>query len=98
MAVGTYPLRPPLGFSLLLKDCYYVLVVSKNLISISVLANDNYNFYFNKDMCSIYFENKLIAHAFLIDGLYHLHIDGSVSINKQIVNAIGSKGSRDRIS
>ena len=49
-------------------------------------------------MCSIYFGNKLMARAFLIDGLYHLHTDASVNINEQIVNAIGSKRSKDRIS
>ena len=81
-----------------MQDCYFVPVASKNLISISVLAQDNYNFYFNKDMCSIHFENKLVAHAFLIDGLYHLYTDASININEQILNAIGSKRSRDRIS
>ena len=39
-----------------------------------------------------------MARAFLIDGLYHLHTDASVNINEQIVNAIGSKRSKDRIS
>ena len=38
VAIGTYPLRPSLGLSLLLKDCYYVPASNKNLISISVLA------------------------------------------------------------
>ena len=83
---------------LIFKDSYYIPIASKNLISISVLAQDNYNFYFNKDMCSIYFENKLVARAFLIDDLYHLHTNASVNINEQIVNTIGSKRSRDRIS
>ena len=49
-------------------------------------------------MCSIYFGNKLVTCAFLIDGLYHLHTDVSVNINEQIVNAIESKRSRDRIN
>ena len=49
-------------------------------------------------MCSIYFVNKLVARAFLIDGLYHLYTNASVNINEQIVNAIGSKRSRDRIN
>ena len=44
------------------------------------------------------FENKIIARAFLIDDLYHLHIDASVNINKQTVNAVGSKRLRDRIN
>ena len=73
-------------------------VASRNLISISMLVQDNYNFYFNKDMYSIYFGNKLVARAFLIDGLYYLHTDASVNINEHIVNAIGSKRPRDRIS
>ena len=38
VAIETYPLRLSLRFSLLLKDCFYVPVVSRNLISISVLA------------------------------------------------------------
>ena len=49
-------------------------------------------------MCIIYFKNKVVARAFLIDGLYHLHMYASINFNKQIVNAIGSKRSRDRIS
>ena len=48
-------------------------------------------------MCN-YFENKVVVCAFLIDGLYYLHIDASVNINEQTVNAIGSKRPRDRIS
>ena len=98
MAVGTYPLRLPLRLSLILKDCYYVPLTSRNLISISVLAQDNYNFYFNKDICIIYFENKVIARAFLIDSLYHLHIDASVYINEQTMKAVGFKRPRNRIS
>ena len=38
IAVGTYSLRLPSGFSLILKDCYYVSIASKNLISISILV------------------------------------------------------------
>ena len=63
-----------------------------------MLAQDNHNFYFNKDMCLIYFENRIVAHSFLIDGLYHLHMDASININKRIVNAIENKRPRDRIS
>ena len=49
-------------------------------------------------MYLIYFENKIIARAFLIDSLYHLHMDASININEQIVNAIEYKRSRDMIS
>ena len=63
-----------------------------------MLAQDNYNFYFNKDICSIYFRNKVVTCAFLIEGLYHLHMNASVNINEQTMNVIGSKRLRDRIS
>ena len=61
-------------------------------------TQDKYNFYFNKNMCVIYFENKVIACAFLIDDLYHLYLNVSVNINKQTVNDIGAKILRDGIS
>ena len=38
VAVGTYPLRLPLGLNLFLRDCYYVPAASRNLISVSCLA------------------------------------------------------------
>ena len=38
VAVGIYPLWLLLEINLILKDCYYVLVASRNLIFISVLA------------------------------------------------------------
>ena len=47
--VGTCPLRLPSVFRLDLKDCYFVTVASQNLIFISVLAQDNFDFNFNKD-------------------------------------------------
>ena len=49
-------------------------------------------------MCITYFENKIVTRTFFIDGLYHLHMDASININKQTVNAVGSKRLRDRIS
>ena len=61
-----------------------------------MLAQDNYNFYFNKNMCAIYFRNRVFVYAFLIDGLYHLHMDTNVNINEQTMNAVGSKRFRDR--
>ena len=38
VAMGTYPLRLPLGLDLVLRDCYYVPAASRNLISISCLV------------------------------------------------------------
>ena len=38
VTVGTYSLKLPLGFSLFLKNYYFIPVANKNLIFISVLA------------------------------------------------------------
>ena len=64
----------------------------------SILAQDDYIFYFNTDHCSIFFENKIVVHAFMIDSLYHLHVNACVNVNEQVVNAIGSKRPRDRLN
>ena len=60
-AVGTYPLRLSSDFRLDLKDCYFVSVASRNLNSMSVLAQDGFEFNFNKKFYFIYLQNKLIA-------------------------------------
>ena len=39
----------------------------------------------------IYFENKYVARAYLIDSLYHLHVDVSVNVNEQIMSTVGSR-------
>ena len=98
MVIEIYSLKLSLGFSLLLKNYFYIPIVSKNLISISVLVQDNYNFYFNKDLCMIYFENKYVSRVYLIDNLYHLYVDASVNVNEQIMSVVRSKRLRDKIS
>ena len=96
--VGTYLLRLLSEFRLDLKDCYFIPVASRNLISISVLARDGFEFNFNKDFCFIYLQHKLIAHDLLIDSLYHWHVDVNVNLNEQIVSTIGQKRPKDEIN
>ena len=88
--IGTYPLRLPSDFCLELKDCYCVPNANKNLIYVSCLTHDDYEISFNKDHCTIYFENKMVACGQLINSFYHLHADADESINlsKQTVSAI----------
>ena len=78
MAVGTYPLRLPSGLDLVLRDCYYVPAASRNLISVSCLAQEGYIISFLKDHCNILYERNKIASGFLIKDLYQLHIDVSI--------------------
>ena len=63
-----------------------------------MLAQDGFKFNFNKNFYSIYLWNKLVARDLLIDSLYHLHTDANVNLNKQIVNIIGQKRSKDEIN
>ena len=80
--VSSYPLRLLSDIRLDLKGCYYVLVASRNLIFMSMLAQKGFEISFNKNFYSIYLRNKLIARGLLIDNLYHLHIDTKVNLNE----------------
>ena len=49
VAVETYPLRLPLRLDLVLRDYYYVPAASRNLISVSCLAQEGYVISFHKN-------------------------------------------------
>ena len=53
-AIGTYPLRLSSGIRLDLKECYYIPIASRNLIFVSILAQEGFEISFNKDFYSIY--------------------------------------------
>ena len=77
-----YPLWLPSDVNLIFRDCYYLPVVSRNLISVSCLVQKNYVISFHKDYYTIYFENKMIGSDFLINSLYRLYVDVSVNLIK----------------
>ena len=81
VAIGTYHLQLSSNFCLELRDCYCVPNVSRNLISVSCIAQNDYEISFDKDHYIIYFENKMVVHDHLINSLYHLHIDADESVN-----------------
>ena len=87
VVVETYPLRLPSGLDLVLKDCYFVPAASRNLISVSCLAQEGYVITFFKDHCNILYERNKIVNGFLINDLYQLHIDASILTIEQKVNA-----------
>ena len=80
-AIGTYLLRLLSGVRLDLKDCYYVPVASRNLIFVSVLAQEGLKLVSIK-IYFIYLRNKLVAGDLLIDSLYHLYVDVNVNLNE----------------
>ena len=98
MIVGTYPLQLPSKISLVLRDYYFVTTISKNLISVSCLTQEDYVISFYKDYYNIYFENKIIGSSFLINSLFQLYVDVFVNYVKNDVNAIGIKRPRDKIN
>ena len=91
IVMGTYPLQLLSRLDLVLRDYFYVLTTSRNLISISCLAQEDYVISFLKDHYNILYEKNKIASGFLINHLYQLHIDVSVFNIEQNMNAIGSK-------
>lgn len=78
-AVGTYHLNLPSGETLKLNNCYFISGCVKNLISVSMLLRDGFVVLFDKLLSSISHNNRIIAYANLIDGLFHLEMNGSIN-------------------
>ena len=72
LAVGTYELRLPTGRILQLNNCYFVPVLSRNLISVSSLCKTGFKFVFEKYGCSFSFKNELFGTGMLCDDLYFI--------------------------
>ena len=75
LAVGTYYLSLPSGLVLELDNCYYVLAMSRNIISISCLDMVGFSFIIKNNTCSIYYGDIFYEDAYLSNGLYILNHD-----------------------
>ena len=73
LAVGTYSLSLPSGLVLELYNCYYVPVMSRNIISISCLDMVRFSFIIKNNTCSIYYVDIFYGDAHLSNGLYILN-------------------------
>jgi len=78
-AIGTYLFKLPSGEVLELKDFLYFPACIKNLISISMLLRYGYSVMFDKLSCSLYLNGCVICYAHIVDGLFHLQLNGSVN-------------------
>jgi hypothetical protein len=87
VAVGTLHLRIPSGFILVLNKCYYVLVLSMNIVSGSRLSRNRYHFEFITNGCSISKDGIFNVHAPDRDGLYVLDLD----CNETHINSVDAK-------
>ena len=75
LAVGVYDLTFPSGLVFQLKNCYYVLAVSINIISVSCLDVDRFHFIIKNNIFSIYNVDIFYGNAHLSNGLYVLNLE-----------------------
>lgn len=77
-AVGTYSLHFPSGLILYLNKCYYVSLITKNIISIRVLDGEGFSFIIGKICFSFYLNSMFYAIAKKSNGLYYLDLDKDI--------------------
>ena len=57
---------------LLLNNILYIPNSYKNIISISSMTRKSYKFLFEKDVCTIYFNNEIVGLGYILHGLYYI--------------------------
>ena len=75
LAVGTFEIPLPSGLILGLNNCYYVPAFSRNIISISLLDEEGFEFNFKNKGCSFYLNKMHYGSGQLLDGLYILNLE-----------------------
>ena len=84
LAVGIYTLSLPSRLILDLKDCYFVLALTKNIISISCLDLVGFTIITKNKSCSLYRADVFYGAGHLTNGLYILDLENPVfNINTQ---------------
>ena len=73
LAVGTFHLSLPTGMVLELKNCYYIPAISRNIISVSCLDIDGFDFTIKNKCCSFYRNQLFYGSAPLGNRLYVLN-------------------------
>ena len=80
LEIGDLDLTLPSGLVILLKNCYYVPSMSRNIISISCLDMDGFSFIIQNNMISIHREGIFYGNGLLSNGLYILNLDDNEPI------------------
>src|SRR3954462_6624451 len=81
LAVGTMHLHLPFGFVMELANCYYVPVLSRNIISASCLMRQGYESNIKNNGRSLYLNDMFHGFAPVQDGLFILNLDGESVYN-----------------
>jgi hypothetical protein len=79
-AIRELPLELNDGFVLKLTDVLYVPSLRRNLISVSRLDDDGFDFHFDNGQCKIMFNHKCVGLAFQQDKLYLLSLCENVNV------------------
>ena len=81
LEVRTMQLHLPSGFLMNLNNCYYVLVLSRNIISASCLMRQGYESNIKNNGCSLYLKDMFHGFAPVQDGLFILNLDSESVYN-----------------
>ena len=94
-AVGTRVLKLSLDKILKLKTCYYIPNIVRNMISIPLLLEQDFEIIAKNNGCFIYFSNEYYGSTFINNGLMFLslndnglHIDNMKKKKREDVNIV----------
>jgi hypothetical protein len=73
-AIGDISLELADGFTILLRDVLFISSLHRNLISVSHLDKDSYEYYFAHGKCVIWFKHACVGIALLHDEIYLLSL------------------------
>jgi hypothetical protein len=74
-AIGSLSLVLHGGFTLILNNVLYVSSLQRNLISMSLLEDDEFEYLFGNNKCTLKFNNKVVGLAPRQDMLYMLSLN-----------------------
>ena len=80
-AIGSTSLFLNSGHVLLLDNVLVLPNGLKNIVSIPILVKNGYTFHFIDERCNIYYGNKFVGFASLINGLYYLSVQNEYAVN-----------------
>ena len=74
LAIGFCSLSLPTGLVIELSNCYYVSSIRKNIIFVSCLAMDGFNFEIENKGISIFWNNMFFGSAEMFKRIYILNL------------------------
>ena len=77
-AVKIRILKLPSGKILELKICYYIFNIVKNIISVLLLLEQDFEIKTKNNGCSIYFSNEFYENAYIDNGLLFLSLNDNI--------------------